>query len=208
MSGAGDDSGLLARDAVGQGTGEFPLDRDREPREIAEADDHAEPPLGFEHPGGRPAQPQPASVPALDVARATVPRRTQQPLRRARAAGAWLCERYELPCTGGPLRRQHAQVVKRVLRLALPGGESPTEHADADRQRHRPRAPPRPDAHPAAAAAGEREIRERARGAAAVISERASVRSPRRFRERQRSQQRCGLTARSTRARVVAATRP
>jgi NADPH-dependent stearoyl-CoA 9-desaturase len=46
-----------------------------------------------------------------------------------------LCERYDLPYTIGPLHRQYAQVVKRVLRLALPGGgESPTEHADADRQ--------------------------------------------------------------------------
>jgi linoleoyl-CoA desaturase len=46
-----------------------------------------------------------------------------------------LCERYDLPYTSGPLHRQYAQVVKRVLRLALPGGgESPTEHADADRQ--------------------------------------------------------------------------
>jgi NADPH-dependent stearoyl-CoA 9-desaturase len=46
-----------------------------------------------------------------------------------------LCERYDLPYTSGPLHRQYAQVVKRVLRLALPGGgEGLTEHVDADRQ--------------------------------------------------------------------------
>jgi fatty acid desaturase len=46
-----------------------------------------------------------------------------------------LCERYDLPYTSGPLHRQYTQVVKRVLRLALPGGgESPTDHVDADRQ--------------------------------------------------------------------------
>jgi NADPH-dependent stearoyl-CoA 9-desaturase len=68
-----------------------------------------------------------------------------------------LCERYDLPYTSGPLHRQYAQVVKRVLRLALPGGgESLTEHVDADRQAA-PLAPPsRPDARPAAAAAGQR----------------------------------------------------
>jgi fatty acid desaturase len=46
-----------------------------------------------------------------------------------------LCERYDLPYTSGPLHRQYAQVIKRVLRLALPGGgERPTEHDDADHQ--------------------------------------------------------------------------
>jgi hypothetical protein len=46
-----------------------------------------------------------------------------------------LCARYDLPYTSGPLHRQYAQVVKRVLRLALPGGgERPTEHDDADHQ--------------------------------------------------------------------------
>jgi fatty acid desaturase len=46
-----------------------------------------------------------------------------------------LCDRYELPYTTGSLPRQYAQVIKRVLRLALPGGgESPAEHVDADRQ--------------------------------------------------------------------------
>jgi fatty acid desaturase len=33
-----------------------------------------------------------------------------------------ICERYELPYTSGSLPRQYAQVIKRVLRLALPGG--------------------------------------------------------------------------------------
>jgi len=46
-----------------------------------------------------------------------------------------LCERYGLPYTSGPLHRQYAQVVRRVLRLALPGGgESLTDHVGADRQ--------------------------------------------------------------------------
>ena len=33
-----------------------------------------------------------------------------------------LCERYELPYTSGSLPRQYGQVIKSVLRLALPGG--------------------------------------------------------------------------------------
>jgi len=33
-----------------------------------------------------------------------------------------LCERYDLPYTSGPLHRQYASVVRRILRLALPGG--------------------------------------------------------------------------------------
>jgi fatty acid desaturase len=46
-----------------------------------------------------------------------------------------LCERYGLPYTSGPLHRQYAQVVRRVLRLALPGGgESLADHVGADRQ--------------------------------------------------------------------------
>jgi len=46
-----------------------------------------------------------------------------------------ICDRYELPYTSGSLPRQYAQVVKRVLRLALPGGgESLTDHVDAGRQ--------------------------------------------------------------------------
>ena len=33
-----------------------------------------------------------------------------------------ICERYGLPYTSGSLPRQYAQVMRRVLRLALPGG--------------------------------------------------------------------------------------
>jgi NADPH-dependent stearoyl-CoA 9-desaturase len=43
-----------------------------------------------------------------------------------------ICERYGLPYTSGPLPRQYAQVVKRVLRLALPGGGG-ANHAEAER---------------------------------------------------------------------------
>jgi linoleoyl-CoA desaturase len=38
-----------------------------------------------------------------------------------------ICERYGLPYTSGPLPRQYGQVLKRVLRLALPGGVTRSE---------------------------------------------------------------------------------
>jgi fatty acid desaturase len=43
-----------------------------------------------------------------------------------------ICEHYELPYTSGSLPRQYAQVIKRVLRLALPGGGD-AEPVDAER---------------------------------------------------------------------------
>jgi linoleoyl-CoA desaturase len=43
-----------------------------------------------------------------------------------------ICEHYELPYTSGSLPRQYAQVIKRVLRLALPGGGD-AELVDAER---------------------------------------------------------------------------
>jgi NADPH-dependent stearoyl-CoA 9-desaturase len=70
-----------------------------------------------------------------------------------------LCGRYGLPYTSGPLHRQYAQVVKRVLRLALPGPRrEPHEHVDAGRQVPAP-APPRLNARPAPAAATARVTR-------------------------------------------------
>jgi fatty acid desaturase len=44
-----------------------------------------------------------------------------------------ICERYELPYTSGSLPRQYAQVIKRVLRLALPGGGDADKPAEAER---------------------------------------------------------------------------
>jgi linoleoyl-CoA desaturase len=41
-----------------------------------------------------------------------------------------LCERYDLPYTSGPLHRQYASVVRRILRLALPGGGGGHDAAD------------------------------------------------------------------------------
>jgi hypothetical protein len=109
-----------------------------------------------------------------------------------------LCERSELPSTSVPLRRRYAQVVERVLGLALAGGgEGLTERVDADRQaaplaRAAARTPAPPPRQPVSA-----ELRERARGAAGVISERASARS-RPQGPRRRLRRRRGLAARST----------
>jgi linoleoyl-CoA desaturase len=50
-----------------------------------------------------------------------------------------ICEHYELPYTSGSLPRQYAQVIKRVLRLALPGGGE-GEHVDAERLEPPPKA--------------------------------------------------------------------
>ena len=36
-----------------------------------------------------------------------------------------LCERYRLPYVSGPLPVQYAQVVRKILRMALPGGGPP-----------------------------------------------------------------------------------
>ena len=33
-----------------------------------------------------------------------------------------LCERYGLPYVSGPLPRQYAQVLRKILRMSLPGG--------------------------------------------------------------------------------------
>jgi linoleoyl-CoA desaturase len=41
-----------------------------------------------------------------------------------------LCERYDLPYTSGPLHRQYTSVVRRILRLALPGGGARPHPAD------------------------------------------------------------------------------
>ena len=41
-----------------------------------------------------------------------------------------ICERYGLPYTTGPLTRQYGQVVRRILRYALPGGASEAVPAD------------------------------------------------------------------------------
>jgi hypothetical protein len=60
-------SGLLAGRAWDTAGGEVELDRDGELGEVALADDPAELLLGFEHPGGRPAQ-RHLAVPVLDVA--------------------------------------------------------------------------------------------------------------------------------------------
>ena len=37
-----------------------------------------------------------------------------------------LCERYGLPYVSGPLPQQYAQVVRKILRMSLPGGGKPT----------------------------------------------------------------------------------
>jgi fatty acid desaturase len=50
-----------------------------------------------------------------------------------------ICEHYELPYTSGSLPRQYAQVIKRVLRLALPGGGD-AELVDAERLEPPPKA--------------------------------------------------------------------
>jgi NADPH-dependent stearoyl-CoA 9-desaturase len=44
-----------------------------------------------------------------------------------------LCERYGLPYVSGPLPKQYAQVVRKILRMSLPGGgqATPDEPADA-----------------------------------------------------------------------------
>ena len=44
-----------------------------------------------------------------------------------------LCERYGLPYVSGPLPKQYAQVVRKILRMSLPrGGQAtPDEAADA-----------------------------------------------------------------------------
>ena len=44
-----------------------------------------------------------------------------------------LCERYDLPYVSGPLPKQYAQVVRKILRMSLPGGgqATPDEAADA-----------------------------------------------------------------------------
>jgi fatty acid desaturase len=44
-----------------------------------------------------------------------------------------ICERYGLPYTSGSLPRQYSQVIKRVLRLALPGGGDDAEAVAAER---------------------------------------------------------------------------
>jgi fatty acid desaturase len=44
-----------------------------------------------------------------------------------------ICERYGLPYTSGSLPRQYSQVIKRVLRLALPGGGDDAEPVVAER---------------------------------------------------------------------------
>src|SRR5918997_764925 len=39
-----------------------------------------------------------------------------------------LCERYGLPYVSGPLPKQYAQVVRKILRMSLPGGGAPRAH--------------------------------------------------------------------------------
>ena len=62
-----------------------------------------------------------------------------------------ICERYGLPYTTGPLSRQYGQVVRRILRYALPGGASEAVPADA----LSPAAEPVPSPSPAAVADAE-----------------------------------------------------
>ena len=45
-----------------------------------------------------------------------------------------LCERYGLPYVSGPLPKQYAQVVRKILRMSLPGGGEATAEASAARQ--------------------------------------------------------------------------
>jgi linoleoyl-CoA desaturase len=44
-----------------------------------------------------------------------------------------ICERYGLPYVSGPLHRQYAQVVRKIMRMALPGGGSEPADAAEDR---------------------------------------------------------------------------
>jgi hypothetical protein len=45
-----------------------------------------------------------------------------------------ICERYGLPYNTGPLRKQFGSVVKKIFRLALPGGapEPESERVEAE----------------------------------------------------------------------------
>jgi NADPH-dependent stearoyl-CoA 9-desaturase len=46
-----------------------------------------------------------------------------------------ICERYELPYNAGPLRKQFGSVVKKIFRLAVPGGEAPASDSAAESAR-------------------------------------------------------------------------
>jgi fatty acid desaturase len=52
-----------------------------------------------------------------------------------------ICERFGLPYNAGPLGRQFGSVVKKIVRLALPGGGAPAEaEGEGDASSERPRA--------------------------------------------------------------------
>ena len=40
-----------------------------------------------------------------------------------------LCQRYDLPYVSGPLPKQYAQVLRKILRMSLPGGGQAPPHA-------------------------------------------------------------------------------
>ena len=43
-----------------------------------------------------------------------------------------LCERYDLPYVSGPLPQQYAQVVRKILRMSLPGGGESSAKAGSE----------------------------------------------------------------------------
>jgi hypothetical protein len=45
-----------------------------------------------------------------------------------------LCERYGLPYVSGPLPKQYAQVLRKILRMSLPGGGKAAPEAATARQ--------------------------------------------------------------------------
>jgi linoleoyl-CoA desaturase len=57
-----------------------------------------------------------------------------------------VCERYGLPYVSGPLHRQYGQVVRKIVRMSLPGGGTPDAAAEvaapADAPAPRVAAPP------------------------------------------------------------------
>ncbi len=54
-----------------------------------------------------------------------------------------ICERYGLPYNSGPLRKQFGSVVRKICRLALPGGGSGEQALSRSDRRGRPRGPAR-----------------------------------------------------------------
>ena len=106
-----------------------------------------------------------------------VPGPAVQPLRRGGAAGARVCERYGLPYVSGPLPRQYAQVVRKILRMSLPGGGEAA--ADSDHARSHRAAPgclDRVDDGPAAPRRGAPVERSAARRSNAIPGRSAAPR--------------------------------